>query len=96
MHACLAEAPAAVAPAGSCRKILGDPDKHNLGMPGLLEATVNTTRPFLASFLHLCHVMRRRFTRSSVNCNTTMETRAQGILMCLQRMTLDSMKGISQ
>ena len=35
-------------PAGSCRTFLSDPDKPNLGMPALPEATVNTARLFLA------------------------------------------------
>ena len=82
-------------PAGSCRTFLSDPDIPYIGMPQLPEATVNTTRLLFALFLHLCHVAQCRTTRSSVHYNTSIETRAQGILMCLQRMTRDIVKVIS-
>ena len=80
--------------AGSCRTLSSDPDKPNLSMPGLFDATINTTRLFLTLFLHLCHVVQCKTTTLSVQCNTSKQTRAQGTPMYLQRLTLDVMKEI--
>ena len=62
----------------------------------MFEAAVNTARLCLVLFLHLCHVKYCRPVDHPSIAYTSMETRTQGIVMCLQRATLDMIKVMSQ